>query len=315
MRRPPMAVTLGVAAFLGLCSATVAASVTAGPSEATGNHGCPPVEVEPKLSDGVITTGGKGKGKVVVNVVQMETPVGDTEETKYSSWVRWTVNPDDDFQLKNLMALQYKTFIISDGDRGFAAPAVRLVLSNGVTLVYEPYWNGNLSLGDHADWQTWDALHNADWWDSPGPAEPAGGMVGAPTGTDTFEKWVAQMGDAKVLEINLGMGTWNEGAKAKFKGLTFKYKRKCESPSPSPSTSAPTTAPATTAPATEPPTTAPTTAPAPGQTTSAPGDGGGLPVTGPGAGLAGLGLLLAGGATLIATWWWRRRNNRTYVAE
>jgi hypothetical protein len=304
MRSPNLAVAFSVAAVLGICSAPVAAALTADPAVATGDHDCRAVVVHTKPTDGTFTTGGKGKGFVKDGVVVLYTPVGDTQETKFSSWVRWTVNPDDDFRLKHLLAMEYRTLTLDDGDRGSAAPAVRLVLSNGVTLVYEPYWNGTLEVGESAGWQKWNVLENADWWDSPGPAEPAGGVVGAPTGADTFEKWVTQMGDAKVLEVNVGMGTYNEGAKAKFKGLTFKYKRKCDEPTPAPTTATPTATPTT---------PAATATASPGATTSTPvpppGAGGGLPVTGPGVGLAGAGLLLVGAALFVVTLWRRRRTS------
>jgi hypothetical protein len=174
--------------------------------------------VSPSPTDGSFTTGGKGKGTVQGNTIRLKTPVGDTEETKYNSWVRWTVD-NEDFRLKHLKDLSYWTLSLNDGDRGSAAPAVRLVLDNGVNLVYEPYWNGKLITGEGAEWQTWNAGDDASkWWDSPGPAEP---------GSDTLGSWKSSMGNAKVKEINIGMGTWNEGADAKAKRLKFSYKKPC----------------------------------------------------------------------------------------
>lgn len=289
--------TIGSAlAATGMIAATALAVLTAGPASATGNgygngtghdYGkCE--EIKHYDLDGVTKDDG-GSAELTRHGLRMKTPVQDSR-------VRW----ERPVEGRNLFAfvkeLSYKTFSHSDGERGYASPALRIGLSKHgktATIVYEPYYNGTLKVG--GPWQTWDPIDggNAQWWWEEEPDNPQT--------LRTWSYWQDEFEHYKVDFVSVGMGTYNEGADATVDHLKFKIGKTCEthewqkpkhepSPSPSVTTSSPAPAPS----------------PTDTETSEAPpvGNGGGgpaLPVTG--AGVAGLsivgGLLLAAGVVFM----------------
>jgi LPXTG-motif cell wall-anchored protein len=283
--------TIGSAlAATGMIAATALAVLTAGPAAATGNgngngHDYGTCEEIKHYDLKDVTHEGGGSAELTRYGLRMKTPV-------QPSRVRWETPVEG----KNLFAyvkeLSYKTYSHDDGERGFAAPALRIGLSKHgkppVTLVYEPYFNGTVQVG--GPWQMWDPIDsgNGKWWLSGDPNQV----------NHSWSDWQDKFKYYKVEFVNVGMGTYNEGADATVNDLKFKIGRTCEThtwkkpkhePSPSPSVT-------TSSPAPSPTDTETSEAPPAGT-----GGGGSLPVTG--AGVAGLsvvgGLLLAAGVVFM----------------
>lgn len=96
----------------------------------------------------------------------------------------WVANSDlDGTLLSAIPTLSYSSYVVSNGS-GFTAPSLNLYVdlnNNGVwefstdaLLVYEPYWNGTVSLNT---WQSWNAA-TGRWWDARSKvASGAGGGV------------------------------------------------------------------------------------------------------------------------------------------
>jgi LPXTG-motif cell wall-anchored protein len=283
--------TIGSAlAATGLIAATAFAVLTAGPASATGNgngHGHDKCEEIKHYDLKDVTHEGGGSAELTRWGLRMKTP-------EVPSRVRW----ETPVMGKNLFAyvkeLSYKTYSHEDGIRGSAAPALRIGLSKHgkppVTLVYEPYFNGTLDVG--GPWQTWDPIDGGagKWWLSGDPNQV----------NQSWSDWQNLYKHYKVEFVNVGMGTYNEGADATVNDVKFKIGYVCETHSWKKPKHEPTPKPSVT-------TTAPK--PKPSESTSTatvpavPGGGGSgsLPVTG--AGVAGLtivgGLLLAAGVVFV----------------
>ena len=265
--------------------------------------------------------------------------------------VRWSVAETGD--MVNLKRVTYRTFVHSDGDRGFAAPAVRIGLDTNhdgaadKTLVFEPYFNGTVTEGA---WQAWEVVaDDSKLWDSSDATQT----------NKTWAQWLAELGDsATVRSVNVGLGTWNEGADARVNNLRIVDKGGChlytwtvpatQSPTATPTSASPSatatptatatpsasatpsatptvskTPTATATPSTAVPTTAAPTGPVtPTATESVPagmtpvGDstpGGGLPTTGVKATM-----MFAVGAALVlfggVAYLWARRNREDEFA-
>lgn len=214
------------ALVLGLSAAAVV-TLSASPASATGDKPhpkpsgrCVTLEREaPGPSSGTPVATGGAQISTAGSWVQFKTPSDDltTPADEKEARARWTVNPED-FKLKDLKDLRYTTKINEDGDRGSVAPAVRLVLADGTTLVYEPYWNGTVANGDYKHWTV--TAPGAKLWDN--GAEPAA--------DETFADWIKpeRKGNVLVKEINVGVGTYNEGADVWSKNLRFTYLLECK---------------------------------------------------------------------------------------
>ena len=283
--------TIGSAlAATGLIAATALAVLTAGPASATGNgngHGYGKCEEIKHYDLKDVTHEGGGSAELTRWGLRMKTP-------DIPSRVRW----ETPVKGKNLFAyvkeLSYKTYSHEDGIRGYAAPALRIGLSKHgkppVTLVYEPYNNGTVQVG--GPWQTWDPIDggNAKWWWAQEPGNP---QTNYP-----WSHWQGLYKHYKVEFVNVGMGTYNEGADATVNDLRFKIGYTCETHSWKKPKHEPTPSPSVTisSPAPSPTDTKTSDAPPAGN-----GGGGSLPVTG--AGVAGLtvvgGLLLAAGVVFV----------------
>lgn len=204
-----------------------AVALTASPAAATGDKPhpkpsgrCVTLEREaPTYLDGTENEQGGATVTGAGAWIRFTTPADDatTPANELEARARWTVNPQD-FKLKDLKSLTYTTKIIEDGTRGSVAPAVRLVLADGTTLVYEPYWNGTVANGDEKTWNV--TAPGAKLWDN--GAEPAA--------DETFADWIKpeRKGDVLVKEISIGVGTYNEGADVKSKNLRFVYLLDCK---------------------------------------------------------------------------------------
>ncbi|MDG4791933.1 LPXTG cell wall anchor domain-containing protein [Micromonospora sp. WMMD1102] len=302
-----------------------AALVAAVPAMATGNGGCPTTTL---TGTSGVTTSGDATATVTENGLRMRTPVR-------ASRVRFEQPYSNAFA--NLTGLSYRTFTHSDGDRGFATVAARVGLdTNGdaktdVTLVYEPYYNATLVEGE---WQSWDtvAAGAGKWWWAEEP--------GNPQTPRPWSHWQDTHSDAVLTFVNVGMGTWNEGADARVDDLRVSVKgHGCKrfgwkKPDPSPSATGSATPSATPTRTAEPTPTATASPTATGEPTSEPtgtpsgsaepeptfspspaaGGGGGLPLTGAPVwvyALAGLAVLLIGTAAYLLA---RRRNEPTFTA-
>lgn len=198
-------------AYLGvLALAGGVALVGVGPALATGNHGRCPVTTVRDLS--AVTVSGGGEAALTGHGLWMKTP-------EKPSRVRWQSGVSGPFS--SLTGLSYRTRTASDGDRGSATVAARVGLdtdANGtadVTLVYEPYWNGTVVEGPEQAWDAIDGGAGLWWW----AEEP-----GNPQTTRPWSKYQELHPIAALVHINLGMGTWNEGAKATVDDLRVTVK-------------------------------------------------------------------------------------------
>jgi hypothetical protein len=219
--RGPIGVLSALVLGVGVAGAV---ALTASPATATDqprpSGRCATWEVEtPTYLDGVENEQGGATVAGEGSWIRFKTPADDatTLANELEAYARWTVNPED-FKLKDLKELKYTTKIIEDGTRGSVAPAVRLILADGTTLVYEPYWNGIVANGDEKTWTI--TAPGAKLWDN--GAEPAA--------DETFADWIKpeRKGNVLVKEINVGVGTYNEGADVSFKDLKFKYLLDCK---------------------------------------------------------------------------------------
>jgi LPXTG-motif cell wall-anchored protein len=219
---------VGVLGTLALTLGAVgAATLVASPATATGDRPHPKPSGRcvtwehgaPGPTAGVPVVSGGAQISTVGPWVRFTTPADDltTPADEKEARARWTINPEN-FKLKDLKSLTYTTKIVEDGDRGSVAPAVRLHLEDGTTLVYEPYWNGTVANGDVKTWNV--TAPGAKLWDN--GAEPAP--------DETFADWVKpeRKGNVPVKEISVGVGTYNEGADVKFTNLKFKFLLECK---------------------------------------------------------------------------------------
>lgn len=115
------------------------------------------------------------------------------------------------------------------GGNTFAAPSIKLTFSNAatvgdgfVTLVYEPYLNGNspVATGDWTDVQI--DLDNGLFWQTGGFGE-AFDQSKLLTLGNWLTEFDADFLDAEMLYLSVGVGSFNQGQDGYFDGVNLAY--------------------------------------------------------------------------------------------
>ncbi|MBP6884147.1 MAG: hypothetical protein KBC06_02855 [Candidatus Pacebacteria bacterium] len=150
------------------------------------------------------------------NVLKLET-IADND-----SRVRWT-NSTLNLNLSTFTGISYDSKQVSAADLVNGNATMRLVIdldgdvytADTEEITYEPYYNifAHNSLNDVSilanTWQTWDTtMANGKFWGNGGflGTTPSGGAYAT---NITLAQVLAAHPSAKIVEISLGMGTWN----------------------------------------------------------------------------------------------------------